>query len=145
MPDRADKLLASKSSRKLRIIDIVRPHWKTLAFALVAVLGETLAGILEPWPIKVVVEFQARPGARAELMSLLAEISATYGPKAPGFLGSAQYVMLDSPDGLVEIAEWESAEAQAAAVEQATAAGVYTPVMELVAAPFRATRIGQLS
>ena len=56
MPDRADKLLASKSSRKLRIIDIVRPHWKTLAFALVAVLGETLAGILEPWPIKVVVD-----------------------------------------------------------------------------------------
>ena len=29
--------------------------------------------------------------------------------------------MLDSPDGLVEIAEWESAEAQAAAVERATA------------------------
>jgi len=56
MPDRADKFLASKSSRKLRIIDIVRPHWKTLAFALVAVLGETLAGILEPWPIKVVVD-----------------------------------------------------------------------------------------
>lgn len=56
MPDRADKLLASKSSRKLRIIDIVRPHWKTLASALVAVLGETLAGILEPWPIKVVVD-----------------------------------------------------------------------------------------
>ena len=56
MPDREDKLLASKSSRKLRIIDIVRPHWKTLAFALVAVLGETLAGILEPWPIKVVVD-----------------------------------------------------------------------------------------
>ena len=53
--------------------------------------------------------------------------------------------MLDSPDGLVEIAEWESAEAQAAAVEQATAEGVYAPIIELVAAPFRATRIGQLS
>ena len=69
-------------------------------------------------PIKVVVEFQAQPGARAELKSLLANISATYGSKAPGFLGSMQYEMLDSPDGLVEIAEWESAEAQAAAVER---------------------------
>ena len=74
-----------------------------------------------------------------------AGISATYGPKAPGFLGSTQYEMLDSPDGLVEIAEWESAEAQAAAVEQATATGVYSPVIELVAVPFRATRIGNLS
>ena len=95
-------------------------------------------------PITVVIEFQARPGARAELKSLLADISATHGPKAPGFLGSTQYDMLDNPDGLVEIAEWESAEAQAAAVEQATASGVYAPVVELVAAPFRATRIGQL-
>jgi quinol monooxygenase YgiN len=95
--------------------------------------------------IKVVVEFQAKPGARAELRSLLADISATYGPKAPGFLGSTQHEMIDNPDGLVEIAEWESAEAQAAAVEQATAAGVYGPVVELVAAPFRATRIGQSS
>jgi quinol monooxygenase YgiN len=96
-------------------------------------------------PIMVVVEFQAKPGARAELKRLLADISATHGPKATGFLGSTRYEMLDSPDGLVEIAEWESAEAQAAAVEQATAAGVYAPVIELVAAPFRATRIGRLS
>jgi quinol monooxygenase YgiN len=95
--------------------------------------------------IKVVVEFQAKPGRRAELKSLLADISAAHGPKSPGFLDSTRYEMLDIPDGLVEIAEWESAEAQAAAVAQATAAGVYTPVIELVAAPFRATRIGQQS
>jgi len=94
--------------------------------------------------IKVVVEFQARSGARAELKSLLESISATYAPKTPGFHGSTVYEMLDSPDGLVEIAEWESAEAQAAAVQQASAAGVYAPVVELVAAPFKATRIGQL-
>jgi hypothetical protein len=55
------------------------------------------------------------------------------------------YKQLDNPDGLVEIAEWDSAEAQAAAVEHATESGVYAPVVELVAAPFRATRIGQLS
>ena len=95
-----------------------------------------------PVPIKVIVEFQAKPGARAELKSLLADISATHGSKAPGFLGSTQYDVLDSPEGLVEVAEWESAEAQAAAVEQAMATGVYDPVVELVAAPFRATRIG---
>jgi len=37
-------------------------------------------------PIKVVVEFQAKPGARAELKKMLADISATHGPKAHGFL-----------------------------------------------------------
>ena len=94
--------------------------------------------------VNVIVEFQAKPGARVELKNLLVRISATYGPTAPGYVGSIVYEVLDSPDGLVEIAEWESPEAQSAAVAQATAAGVYTPVVDLVAAPFRATRIGQL-
>ena len=43
---------------------------------------------------------------------------------------------------LIEIAEWESSQAQGAAVQQAMATGLYAPVMELVAAPFTATRIG---
>jgi ATP-binding cassette subfamily B protein len=56
MPDSADKPAASKSSRKLKIIDLVRPHWKALTLALAAMLGEALTGILEPWPIKIVVD-----------------------------------------------------------------------------------------
>jgi subfamily B ATP-binding cassette protein MsbA len=56
MPDKADKPPASKSSKKLRIIDLLRPHWKSLTFALVAVLGEAITDILEPWPIKIVVD-----------------------------------------------------------------------------------------
>jgi hypothetical protein len=56
MPDQAEKPQEPKSSRKLRIIDLVRPHWKALTIALVAVLGETLKYILEPWPIKFVVD-----------------------------------------------------------------------------------------
>jgi quinol monooxygenase YgiN len=83
--------------------------------------------------IKVVVEFQAEPGARAELMSLLASISATHQPTTPGFIGSSVYEVLDNPDGVIEIAEWESAEAQAAA-EQAMGRGVgpspYAPYPE---------------
>jgi ATP-binding cassette, subfamily B, bacterial len=48
--------MKTTSLRKLRIIDLVRPHWKALTLALVAVLGETLTDILEPWPIKIVVD-----------------------------------------------------------------------------------------
>ena len=56
MPDQAKEPLESTSARRLRIIDLLRPHWKALTIALVAVLGETLTDILEPWPIKIVVD-----------------------------------------------------------------------------------------
>jgi quinol monooxygenase YgiN len=95
--------------------------------------------------IKVVIEFQAKPGERSALKSLLQKITAEHGPASSGFLGSTFYEMLDSTDGLVEIAEWESADEQASAVAQVMAAGLYAPVIELVAAPFKATRIGEVS
>jgi ATP-binding cassette subfamily B protein len=56
MPENATPPPNSKSSRTLRIVDLVRPHWKALSVALVAVLGETLTDVLEPWPIKVVID-----------------------------------------------------------------------------------------
>jgi ATP-binding cassette subfamily B protein len=40
----------------LRILRLLRPHWKALTLALVAVLGETLTDILQPWPIKIIVD-----------------------------------------------------------------------------------------
>ena len=55
MLDKADKPLASKS-KKLRIIDLIRPHWMALTLALLAMLGEAFTDILEPWPIKIVVD-----------------------------------------------------------------------------------------
>jgi subfamily B ATP-binding cassette protein MsbA len=39
-----------------RIFHLLRPHWKALTLALVAVLGETLTDILQPWPIKIIVD-----------------------------------------------------------------------------------------
>jgi subfamily B ATP-binding cassette protein MsbA len=40
----------------LRITSLLRPHWKSLALALLAVAGETIADVLQPWPIKVVID-----------------------------------------------------------------------------------------
>jgi quinol monooxygenase YgiN len=94
--------------------------------------------------IKVIVELQAKPGRRAALKSLLESVEANHGPGTPGFLGSMRYEVLDNPDILVEIADWESAEVRAAAMQQAMASGVYAPLGELLAAPFRATVIRQL-
>jgi len=91
--------------------------------------------------IKVIVELQAKPGKRAELQSLLESIVAGQGPGQRGFLGSTRYAALDNPDLLVEIADWESAEARLAHMQEAAASGVYAPVFEMLAAPFRATVI----
>ena len=94
--------------------------------------------------IKVIVELQAKPGRRAELKNLLESIEAKHGPGTPGFLGSTRYEVLDNPNILVEIADWESAEVRAVAMQKAMANGDYAPLWELLGAPFRATVIRQL-
>jgi quinol monooxygenase YgiN len=94
--------------------------------------------------IKVIVELQAKPGMRGELISLLERIVGEQGTTQHGFLGSTRYEALDSPDMLVEIAEWESAEARVRHMEEAAATGAYEPLLEVLAAPFRATVIRQL-
>ena len=45
---------------------ILRPHWKALTLALVAVVGETLTDILDPWPIKVIIDNVLRAKALPE-------------------------------------------------------------------------------
>lgn len=94
--------------------------------------------------IKVIVELQAKPGRRAELKSLLESMVAEHGPGQRGFLGSARYEVLENPDLLVEIADWESAEARVAHMEESAATGAYAPLIEMLAAPFRATVLRQL-
>jgi quinol monooxygenase YgiN len=95
--------------------------------------------------IRVIIEFHARPGQREELRSLLESVDAKSGPSAPGYLGSTRYEVLEEPDALIEIADWETAEARTTAVQAVMASGVYGPLSELLAAPLRATVIRQLS
>jgi quinol monooxygenase YgiN len=94
--------------------------------------------------IKVIVELQAKPGRRDELKRVLESMIATSGPGQRGFLGSTRYGVLDDPDVLVEIADWESAEARDAHMQDAAATGAYAPLLELLASPFRARVISQL-
>lgn len=94
--------------------------------------------------IKVIVELQTKPGMRAALMRLLEGVLAEHGPDQRGFLGSTCYEVLDNPNIVVEIADWESAGARAEAMQQVMASGAYAPLSELLAAPVRATVIRQL-
>jgi subfamily B ATP-binding cassette protein MsbA len=43
-------------SHPLTITALLKPHRKALAFGLLAVIGEGIANLLEPWPLKVVLD-----------------------------------------------------------------------------------------
>ena len=53
----------TKKSESLSIIDFLRPHWKSLTLALLAVAGEAATDLLEPWPLKIVLDYllQSKP------------------------------------------------------------------------------------
>jgi len=48
---------------RLKITDLLRPHSKLLIAGLIAVVGEGVANLLEPWPLKVVLDnvLRSRP------------------------------------------------------------------------------------
>lgn len=93
--------------------------------------------------VKVIVELPVKPGRRAELERLLESIVAKHGPSARGFLGSTRYEVVGDADMLVEIAEWESAEARATHMQHARETGIYAPLSELLSGPFRVTVLKQ--
>ena len=94
-------------------------------------------------PIRAIVELQAKPGRRGELRSLIEELIATHGPGMQGLLGSELYDVTGDPDRLVEIADWESAEARDAVMQNPAAAEMMAPMLDLLAGPFRATVVSR--
>jgi ATP-binding cassette, subfamily B, bacterial len=43
--------------KKIRITDLLYPHWGSLSLAFIAVLGESVTDLLEPWPLKIVFDY----------------------------------------------------------------------------------------
>jgi ATP-binding cassette subfamily B protein len=72
MPESPTKL-SSQRPGKLKITRLIRPHWKALTLAFIAVLGETFSDVLEPWPIKIVIDnilqSKALPGWMGRLVT----------------------------------------------------------------------------
>ena len=91
--------------------------------------------------IRVIVELKASPGRRDELKSLFDGVLAD---DEPGFLGGTRYEVLEDPDMLVEIADWESSEARDRYMQKSAAAGAFAPLMELCGTPIKATFLREL-
>src|SRR5947207_3325834 len=43
--------------KKIRITDLLYPHWLTLTLAFIAVIGESVTDLLEPWRLKIVFDY----------------------------------------------------------------------------------------
>lgn len=63
MPGNSAPAHSPKKSSKLKITTLLYPHWKSLSLALLAVVGEIAADLLEPWPLKIILDhlLQAKP------------------------------------------------------------------------------------
>lgn len=96
--------------------------------------------------IKVIIELQAKPGKRTALQHLMKGMGEKFGPimRERGLLAFALYEVPDNPDMIVEIAEWETADAREALMKEAVASGDFAPMMDLLAGPPKATYVRQL-
>ncbi len=45
------------TQKKIRITDLLYPHWLALTLAFIAVIGESVTDLLEPWPLKIVFDY----------------------------------------------------------------------------------------
>src|SRR5258708_31961143 len=45
-----------QETKSLRIKDLLKPHSKLLALGVIAVIGEAITNLLEPWPLKIVLD-----------------------------------------------------------------------------------------
>src|SRR5712692_3555364 len=62
---------ARSERRQFKIIDLLRPHRKALAIGIVAVIGEGVANLLEPWPLKVVLDHVLKSAGHGWLNDLI--------------------------------------------------------------------------
>ncbi|HRD59748.1 MAG TPA: antibiotic biosynthesis monooxygenase [Nocardioides sp.] len=91
--------------------------------------------------VKVIVELKAEPGRRDELKGVMRTLLAGLGPalKERGCLDSSYYEVVDDPDTLVEIADWETTDARDAVMSDPATAEAMAPVLAILAEPFKAT------
>ncbi len=96
--------------------------------------------------VKAIVELTLQSGKRDEFLTVLEQLTEEHRSmmEAAGWRGSTMYFVVDDPDKIVEIADWESAQARET-VMQSEAMGAFAPVFAMLAAPFRATLVTDLN
>src|SRR5712671_6061125 len=45
-----------KSDKKISVVQLLKPHWKALSLGLLAAVASATMDILQPWPLKIVID-----------------------------------------------------------------------------------------
>lgn len=93
--------------------------------------------------IKAILELHARRGKREEMLKALEALHESRR-KVPGFVGYERYEVIDDPEKVVEISEWETREARQAWLEENTASGVLSRVVGTLRKSFNAVTVRRL-
>ena len=94
--------------------------------------------------IKTIIELQAKPGERDELIKAMDDVLASM-KNARGFLSVTRYEIIDNPDSLIEIAEWDSPQARQIWLEQSMQTGALNRLTFTLGSPFKAITIREIS
>src|SRR5438067_10333137 len=79
-------------SKKIQIAYLLRPHWKALTIAFIAVIGESFTDLLEPWPLKVVFDYVLGSKPMPEWMSGF--VNSTFGHDKLAILNFASIAVI---------------------------------------------------
>jgi len=63
--------------KRIRITDLLYPHWKALTLAFIAVIGTSITDVLEPWPLKIVFDNVFGSKAIPDWLAPLVELFGT--------------------------------------------------------------------
>src|SRR5438105_5623393 len=77
---------------QVQITHLLRPDWKALAIAFIAVIGESATDLLEPWPLKVIFDYVL--GSKRMPEWLAGFIQATLGADKLAVLSFAALAVL---------------------------------------------------
>jgi heme-degrading monooxygenase HmoA len=93
--------------------------------------------------IKAIVELHARRGKREQLIQALEELHKAQ-TNTPGFIGYERYEMVDDPEKLIEIVEWETREARQAWLEKSTGTGELNRVVAILRKSYTAITVRRI-
>jgi ATP-binding cassette subfamily B protein len=92
-------------SNGINLARLLRPHWRKLLVALLAVIGITVADVLQPWPLKIVLDYLL--SGRKMPPGLASFLTVAFGNDKNAILGFAvvsvaAITLLDSISSYVE-------------------------------------------
>ena len=66
----------NRERKQIRLFGLLLPYWKPFSLGMLAVLGEALTDLLQPWPLKIVVDLV---GSKAIPAPVAAWVSSVFG------------------------------------------------------------------